>query len=94
MKAAEREALEALIRSLETEKSDTNKTIELQASEIQDLKIAHDEEAAKLIEAAAAAELRKRLEEADAELTAMTLILEEEENVQRTPLRCGSCRCS
>ena len=79
LKAAEREALEALIRSLETEKSDANKTIELQASEIQDLKIAlDDEEAAKLIEAAAAAELRKRLEEADAELTAMTLILEEE----------------
>ena len=79
LKAAEREALEALIRSLETEKSDANKTIELQASEIQDLKIAlDDEEAAKLIEAAAAAELRKRLEEADAELTAMTLVLEEE----------------
>ena len=79
LKAAEREALEALIRSLETEKSDANKTIELQASEIQDLRIAlDDEEAAKLIEAAAAAELRKRLEEADAELTAMTLILEEE----------------
>ncbi|NCV50218.1 MAG: peptidoglycan -binding protein [Rhodobacterales bacterium] len=79
LKAAEREALEALIRSLETEKSDANKTIELQASEIQDLKIAlDDEEAAKLIEAAAAAELRKRLEEADTELTAMTLILEEE----------------
>ena len=51
----------------------------MQASEIQDLKIAlDDEEAAKLIEAAAAAELRKRLEEADAELTAMTLVLEEE----------------
>ena len=79
LKAAEREALEALIRSLETEKSDANKTIELQASEIQDLRIAlDDEEAAKLIEAAAAAELRKRLEEADAELTAMTLVLEEE----------------
>ena len=79
LKAAEREALEALIRSLETEKSDANKTIELQASEIQDLKIAlDDEEAAKLIEAAAATELRKRLEEADAELTAMTLVLEEE----------------
>ncbi len=77
LKAAEREALEALIRSLESEKSDANKTIELQASEIQDLRIAlDDEEAAK--EAAAAAELRKRLEEADAELTAMTLVLEEE----------------
>ena len=79
LKAAEREALEVLIRSLETEKSEAKKTIEGQASDIQDLKVALDDEAAaRLIEAAAAAELRKRLKEADAELTAMTLILEEE----------------
>jgi len=79
LKAAEREALEALIKSLETEKSEANKTIEGQASKIQNLKVALDDEAAaRLIEAAAAAELRKRLKEADAELTAMTLILEEE----------------
>ena len=79
LKAAEREALELLITSLETEKSEAKKTIEGQASEIQDLKVALDDEAAaRLIEAAAAAELRKRLKEADAELTAMTLILEEE----------------
>jgi len=79
LKAAEREALELLIKSLETEKSEAKKTIEGQASEIQDLKVALDDEAAaRLIEAAAAAELRNRLKEADAELTAMTLILEEE----------------
>ena len=79
LKAAEREALELLITSLETEKSEAKKTIEGQASVIQDLKVALDDEAAaRLIEAAAAAELRKRLKEADAELTAMTLILEEE----------------
>jgi len=79
LKAAEREALELLITSLETEKSEAKRTIEGQASEIQDLKVALDDEAAaRLIEAAAAAELRKRLKEADAELTAMTLILEEE----------------
>ena len=79
LKAAEREALEVLIRSLETEKSEAKKTIEGQARDIQDLKVALDDEAAaRLIEAAAAAELRKRLKEADAELTAMTLILEEE----------------
>ncbi|MFL2775024.1 MAG: peptidoglycan -binding protein [Paracoccaceae bacterium] len=79
LKAAEREALELLITSLETEKSEAKKTIEGQASEIQDLKVALDDEAAaRLIEAAAAAELRNRLKEADAELTAMTLILEEE----------------
>ena len=79
LKAAEREALELLITSLETEKSEAKKTIEGQASEIKDLKVALDDEAAaRLIEAAAAAELRNRLKEADAELTAMTLILEEE----------------
>ena len=79
LKAAEREALELLITSLETEKSEAKKTIEGQASEIQDLKVALDDEAAaRLIEAAAAAELRKRLKDADAELTAMTLTLEEE----------------
>jgi len=79
LKAAEREALELLITSLETEKSEAKRTIEGQASEIQDLKVALDDEAAaRLIEAAAAAELRKRLKKADAELTAMTLTLEEE----------------
>ena len=79
LKAAEREALELLITSLETEKSEAKKIIEGQASEIQDLKVAFDDEAAaRLIEAAAAAELRKRLKEANAELTAMTLTLEEE----------------
>ena len=62
MKAAEREALELLITSLETEKSEAKKTIEGQASEIQDLKVALDDEAAaRLIEAAAAAELRKKI---------------------------------
>ena len=44
LKAAEREALELLITSLETEKSEAKKTIEGQASEIQDLKIALDDE--------------------------------------------------
>ena len=79
LKAAEREALELLITSLETEKSEAKKTIEGQVGEIQDLKVALDDEAAaRLIEAAAAAELRKRLKEANAELTAMTLTLEEE----------------
>ena len=50
--------------------------------------------AAKLIEAAAAAELRKRLEEADAELTVMTLVLEEERKREGHPYAIGSCRCS
>ena len=79
MRAAEREALQALIRSLESEKREATKVFEDQSNEIQELKVAlDDEEAARLIEAAAAAELRRRLKEADTELTAMTLTLEEE----------------
>ena len=79
LRAAEREALQALIRSLESEQREATKVFEDQSNEIQELKVAlDDEEAARLIEAAAAAELRMRLKEADTELTAMTLTLEEE----------------
>ena len=79
LRAAEREALQALIRSLESEQREATKVFEDQSNEIQELKVAlDDQEAARLIEAAAAAELRRRLKEADTELTAMTLILEEE----------------
>ena len=79
LRAAEREALQALIRSLESEQREAKKDFEDQSNEIQELKVAlDDEEAARLIEAAAAAELRRRLKEADTELTAMTLTLEEE----------------
>ena len=79
LRAAEREALQALIRSLESEQMEATKVFEDQSNEIQELKVAlDDEEAARLIEAAAAAELRRRLKEADTELTAMTLTLEEE----------------
>ena len=79
LRAAEREALQALIRSLENEQREATKVSEDQSNEIQELKVAlDDEEAARLIEAAAAAELRRRLKEADTELTAMTLTLEEE----------------
>ena len=79
LRAAEREALQALITSLESEQREAKKIFEGQSNEIQELKVAlDDEEAARLIEAAAAAELRKRLKEADTELTAMTLTLEEE----------------
>ncbi|MFN3663600.1 peptidoglycan -binding protein [Yoonia sp.] len=61
--AARREALEAMIADLETERDES-------AAQISDL------EAARLTDAAAAAALRERLENADAELTAMTLNLE------------------
>ena len=79
LRAAEREALQALIKSLESEQREAKKIFEGQSNEIQELKVAlDDEEAARLIEAAAATELRRRLKEADTELTAMTLTLEEE----------------
>lgn len=63
--AARREALEALVASLET---DRNAALD----QISDL------EAQQLVDAAAAAELRAQLADADAELTAMTLALEEQ----------------
>ncbi|MBS1301313.1 peptidoglycan -binding protein [Loktanella sp. SALINAS62] len=63
--AARREALQALVADLETETG-------TQAERISDL------EATQLADAAAAQALRDRLENADAELTAMTLALEEQ----------------
>ncbi len=70
--AARREALEALVADLETQ-------TEGQLSEIDRLQtVLSEEEAARLVEAAAAEVLRERLENADAELTAMTLALEEQ----------------
>ncbi|MES0824414.1 peptidoglycan -binding protein [Ruegeria sp. SCP11] len=68
--AAQREALEALVADLE--QSDAAQTTRI--SELEDQLSA--EEAAKLAEAAAAENLRNRLQNADAELTAMTLALE------------------
>ncbi|WP_120631996.1 peptidoglycan -binding protein [Ruegeria sp. EL01] len=68
--AARREALEALIADLE--QSEAERVAQITELE-QDLS---DEEAARLAEAAAAENLRNRLQNADAELTAMTLALE------------------
>jgi len=68
--AAQREALEALVADLE--QSDAAQTTRI--TELEDQLSA--EEAAKLAEAAAAENLRNRLQNADAELTAMTLALE------------------
>ncbi len=68
--AARREALEALVADLES--SDA-----AQSAQIADLEQQlSSEEAARLAEAAAAETLRDRLQNADAELTAMTLALE------------------
>lgn len=66
--AAKREALEALVASLRSDVGAlTGKAEALDATE-----------AARLVEAAAAADLRKRLENSTAELTAMSLNLEEQ----------------
>ena len=70
--AARREALEALVASLRSEVS------ELQTGAGESAQALSEAEAARLTEAAAAEALRKRLEGADAELTAMTLALEAE----------------
>lgn len=69
--AAQREAMEALIASLEADKAAGE-------AEVVALRDAlSEEERQRLLEAAAAEELRERLQNADAELTAMTLALEE-----------------
>ncbi|MCG7519440.1 peptidoglycan -binding protein [Ruegeria sp. Ofav3-42] len=68
--AAQREALEALVADLE--QSETTQATRI--GELEEQMSA--EEAAKLAEAAAAENLRNRLQDADAELTAMTLALE------------------
>ncbi|XAT56437.1 peptidoglycan -binding protein [Rhodobacteraceae bacterium IMCC1335] len=78
-KAAERDALEALIASLKTENSDQKSFLNQQSADLQALqqRLSAEEEA-RLLEAATAQALRKKLENADAELTAMSLALEEQ----------------
>ncbi|MEW2917445.1 peptidoglycan -binding protein [Ruegeria sp. ANG10] len=72
--AAQREALEALVADLEQNEA-------VQSTQITELEEQLSaEEAAKLAEAAAAENLRNRLLNADAELTAMTLALEAQRN--------------
>jgi chemotaxis protein MotB len=63
--AAKREALEALVADLEVKVTEGQTALD-------------EEEAGRLAEAAAAEALRERLQNADSELTAMTLALEEE----------------
>ncbi|TRD23077.1 peptidoglycan -binding protein [Palleronia caenipelagi] len=70
--AARREALEALVADLRSETAET----EARATELEARLT--EEEAARLADAAAADALRKRLEGSGAELTALSLTLEEE----------------
>jgi len=77
--AARREALEALVADLRrryTEAQEAQTTLSAQVTDLEAELSA--EEAAKLAEAAAAEALRERLQNADSELTAMTLALEEQ----------------
>ncbi|MGA1759216.1 MAG: peptidoglycan -binding protein [Paracoccaceae bacterium] len=78
-KAAERDALNALIQSLQKLGADNAVKIATHQQKIDDLSTQISQaENDRLLSAAAAEELRKRLENADAELTAMTLALEEQ----------------
>lgn len=77
--AAKREALEALIADLRSQSEEGAADLSaalLRASEAQEALSA--QEAERLVEAAAAKALRERLQNADTELTAMTLALEAE----------------
>jgi chemotaxis protein MotB len=70
--AARREALEALVASLQSDVADLQGNLDASDTSLSEA------EAARLAEAAAAEELRRRLADSDAELTAMTLNLEAE----------------
>lgn len=72
--AARRDALTALVDDLRAQNQDAQAALESAAA--QNAAALSEAEAARLAEAAAAERLRKKLENADAELTAMTLALE------------------
>jgi len=72
-------ALEAMVAEMRAEQADTAASLAQVQSELDETTAALSaEEAARLAEAEAARRLRERLQAADAELTAMTLRLEEE----------------
>lgn len=72
--AARRDALSALVDDLRAQNEDAQAALETAAA--QNAAALSEAEAARLAEAAAAERLREKLENADAELTAMTLALE------------------
>ena len=77
--AARREAREALIAELRAEQAEAQEQVQALTGQVTTLEDQlSEEEAARLAEAAAAAALRDRLQNADSELTAMTLALEEQ----------------
>jgi len=77
--AARREALEALVNDLRSREAEGRTALtEAERQLAEQGKALSDAEAARLAEVAAAEALRKRLEAADTELTAMTLALEDQ----------------
>ena len=77
--AARREALEALVADLRAENADSESEAAALNDRVAELETElSEEEQARLAEAAAAQALRERLENADSELTAMTLSLEKQ----------------
>ncbi|WP_370400600.1 peptidoglycan -binding protein [Sulfitobacter sp. JB4-11] len=77
--AARREALDALVADLQARNAETEAQVaDLQSDLADQAEALSAEEAGRLAEAAAAEALRERLQNADAELTAMTLALEEQ----------------
>ena len=77
--AARADALDALVADLRRQAADDQAEIQtLQTARDNDAEALSEAEAAQLAEAAAAEALRARLENADAELTAMTMALEEQ----------------
>ncbi len=78
-KAAERQALETLIVTLENKSDESSALITQQSADLQKLEdVLSEKEAARLVSSAAAEALREKLEDADSEITAMTLALEEQ----------------
>lgn len=76
--ASKRAALDALVADLRAQGAKANdQVLALEGQLAETATALSDQEAAKLVEAAAAEALRKRLENADSELTAMTLLLDE-----------------
>ena len=77
MAAAQREVFESMVAVLEQDLSLAEQNVSEKIGEISDLKQKlSKEEEARLVSIAVAQELRERLKNADAELTAMTLMLE------------------
>lgn len=77
--ASKREALDALVADLRARNAESAAQVEALSVQVEEAaKALNEEEIARLTEAAAAEALRGRLENADAELTAMTLALEQQ----------------